>query len=358
MGEKSPATLQYHASYGSGKSIWVFDRSPRLRDTATFARRECPEFESAGLVDSPDGFCLERDAREGWIDTGPVEAPSFDWLAPWWNIDVSGTGNCAVYLQFMTPDGWSRRYAMGLWSHTSRSFRDQDGAARVDVDTLRLSAPSTCFRCRLVLSSGSGEPGLGAVMLHRFGVLTRTVGAARPPARPYLLQTSSIRVPARSQMTEEKSVRTRLGSPASVGMALESLGINIPTRHVAADCYDFGAGIYSNRPFNVGSMWRLGLRARLDYFPNMEMASAELFSGKAFIAHIASGEDGDADDSAGRAADRLVVVRGLEKDAKGGISVLVNDPAARSEESVPSSYSLERFEKIWTGVAYVAEGRR
>ncbi|HWP67872.1 MAG TPA: C39 family peptidase, partial [Rectinemataceae bacterium] len=141
-------------------------------------------------------------------------------------------------------------------------------------------------------------------------------------------------------------------------MALEYLGFNLPTAFVAADCYDAGAKIFGNWPFNVASLWRLGARTRLDYFANAEMAAAELQAGHLLIASIRFGHGELTDAPISKTNGHLVLITGLARDATGAYRILVNDPAASGESEVKRSYDLAEFEKAWTGVAYVIEGRR
>ena len=159
-------------------------------------------------------------------------------------------------------------------------------------------------------------------------------------------------------MLESAEIRGRICSPTCAAMVLQSIGIDLPTAFVAADCYDGGAKIYGNWPFNVASLWRLGAIARLDFFPGMEMALAELSKGHLLIASIKFAEGCLRGAPISKTSGHLVLIVGLDKDEKGAFRVLVNDPAAARPEEAFRAYDLAEFEKAWTGIAYVIERRR
>ncbi len=312
-----------------------------------------------GLAVVEQCLVVKGEGRLGSLVTPPIDAPPFDWLVPWWNADTSGSGLLRIFLQFETGRGgeWSRWYPMGEWSRLSRSFSEGDENAKVETDTLLLVKKSSRFRLRLELESGPGGEA-DSVVVHRFGVITRDKESRHPPSRHYFLKESGITAPRRSQMTESEVLRNRICSPTCAAMALEYLGSRWPTAFVAADCYDLGAKIYGNWPFNVASLWRLGAKARLDYFANAEVAAAELQTGHLLIASLryAQGELTAAPLSATEG--HLVLMTGMSKDKAGAFRILVNDPAAAPEAEVRRSYDLAEFEKAWTGLAYVVEGRR
>ena len=291
----------------------------------------------------------------GTLELASPELEPFDWLVPWWNVDIAGDASIELFLAVETQASWSRWYPMGLWSHAPSSFSCSDGTATVETDTLVLSAKAS--RCRLKVEVSLGSGGTGSVVIRRLGILARERGIARAQARPGFLKESHLAAPSRSQMVEAADIRGRICSPTCGAMALERLGLNYPTAFVAADCYDRGAGIYGNWPFNVASLWRLGGDARLDFFPSMEAASVLLQAGNLIIASIRFGEGMLRGSPIGKTNGHLVLLTGLERDESGAWRVLVNDPAAADPSGVHRDYALDEFERAWTGVGYVVKDR-
>ena len=351
--------MLYSSSYGVMRIIWSFCSDSRLFQPAAYSRAPEAGLDMDGLVVVEQCLALKSGGTLGSLVTAPIEAPPFDWLVPWWNADTSGSGLLRVFLQFEAgQEGeWSRWYPMGEWSNLPKSFSESDEGAKVETDTLLLSKKSSRFRVKLELEARSGGEA-DSVVLHRFGVITRDRENRHPPARHYFLKESGITAPRRSQMVESAALRNRICSPTCAAMALEYLGCRWPTAFVAADCYDLGAKIYGNWPFNVASLWRLGAKARLDYFANAEVAAAELQAGHLLIASLRYAQ-GELSAAPLPATDgHLVLVTGMSKDKAGAFRIFVNDPAAASEAEVRRGYDLAEFEKAWTGLAYVVEGRR
>jgi len=362
--------LGYHGMMEEIRSIKTLSSSSAGAHRVLWACGDCPKPESwessvlvpgaearlEGLVIEEAGLTLAKGVLKGAMEAGPMEAPEFDWMVPWWNADTAGDGYLEVFLQAEIPTGWSRWYSMGRWSRFPASFSDRDESGNVETDTLLLATKSRRFKLRAELSAGAG--GVGDVVLRRLGIIARDRARIREPSRPDLLMECRIKAPERSQMLESAEIRGRICSPTSVAMALQSLGIDLPTAFVAADCYDAGAKIYGNWPFNVASLWRLGAVARLDFFPAMEMALGELSKGHLLIASIKFAEGCLRGAPISKTSGHLVLVLGLGKDETGTFRVLVNDPAAASPETAPRAYDLAEFEKAWTGIAYVIEGKR
>jgi hypothetical protein len=309
-----------------------------------------------GLKISPFGLALLDETPAGSMETEAMDAPEFDWLVPWWNADIAGAGAVELFLQVESAAEWSRWYSMGRWSHSPASSSDRDEIGKVETDTLILVSKAKRFKLRVDISAG--EEGTGSAIVKRLGLITRDRERERSPARPYLLQETAMTVPRRSQMIEAADIRGRICSPTCDAMALQLLGIDLPTAFVAADCYDTGAKIYGNWPFNVASLWRLGAVARLDYFVNMEMAVGELRAGHPLIASIKFAEGALAGAPIAKTNGHLVLIAGLARDESGAFLVLVNDPASASIEGVSRRYDLQEFEKAWTGIVYVIEGKR
>ena len=341
---------------GVHRFLWACGADPRPESGGAYVPVQGVEARFEGLVMEEAGLALVKGASKGALETGPMEAPEFDWMVSWWNADTAGDGYLEVFLQVEIPTGWSRWYSMGRWSRSSASFSDRDDSGKVETDTLLLAAKSRRFKLRAELSAGAG--GLGAVVVRRLGIISRDRARIREPSRPNLLRECLIQAPARSQMLESAEIRGRICSPTSAAIALQSLGIDLPTAFVAADCYDAGAKIYGNWPFNVASLWRLGALARLDFFPNIELALGDLLEGHLLIASVKFAEGCLRGAPISKTSGHLVLIVGLGKDESGEFRVLVNDPAAARPEEAPRAYDLAEFERAWTGIAYVIEGKR
>jgi hypothetical protein len=367
MQEIAHATMLRSSSRGVSRVIWSFGSGSRLDQPVSYSKAPAAFGAMDGLIVTDDCLTLEKEGCSGSLVTGSIEAEPFNWMVPWWNAGTAGSGSLEIFLQFgIGKDGenenereWSKWYPMGLWAETPKSFSEADENAKVETDTLILFRKARCFRLKLTLSAG-GNGDVGAVVVHRFGVIVRDTENQRPAAysQPSILEESETAVPCRSQMVEGKDIRGRICSPTCAAMALEYLGISLPTAFVAANCYDAGAKIYGNWPFNVASLWELGAAARLDYIADMETAAAELAAGHLLIASIRFGEGELAGAPISKTKGHLVLLTGIRRDNAGAFRILVNDPAAPAESEVKRGYDPAEFGKAWTGVAYIVEGSR
>ncbi|MCX7025988.1 MAG: C39 family peptidase [Spirochaetes bacterium] len=342
-------------SYGALSSLWTFGRDCWELKPQQYTRFDAGDLRSDGFEAGPYGLGLSGTASSGEVLLGAVDCPLADWILPWWNVDLSGSGRLEILVRFGVDGDWSAWYPMGLWSARSSSFKGEDNQASIKTDTLFLTEKTTRYQAKLIFAT---DEAMGSVYLRRFGLISRDRNHRAPPTKSCFLKEGGRPVPLRSQMLEAPEIHGKICSPTCCSMALESLGLGYPTMFVAADCLDSGAGIYGNWPFNVASLWRLGARARLEYYPNVEAAAGDLIGGSLLIASIRFGEGELQGTPITKSSGHLVLVRGFEKDREGKVRVLVNDPAAKEEAEVPMSYFLEEFEKAWTGVAYVVEGRR
>lgn len=309
-----------------------------------------------GLAVDPAGLMPAPGRLTGSFISPVMQVPPFDWLVPWWNADIAGEGSLEVFLQVEIDGRWTDWYSLGLWSSLPATASRADEVARVDTDTLVLSAKCSRYRLKLILSTGSG--GGGMVLVRRTGVVSRMKSISRAQPRPHLLRECMIEIPALSQMTEDASIKDRICSPACVAMALHLHGSALPLRFIAEDCLDHGAGIYGNWAFNVAALWKHGVQARVEYFHSMEEAAGELLSGNPLVASIRFETGELAGSPIPKTNGHLVLLRGLHRRGDGSWQVMVLDPAAAREAEVPRMYDLAEFDRAWTGVAYVVEGSR
>jgi hypothetical protein len=356
MNENADVRTYSLQASGTGRMFWLFGAEDAHALPEGYLPDHGIEGDLEGLVVVPEGLMPSPGFRTGRYITPVIEASPFDWLVPWWNADIAGEGSLEVFLQTETEGIWTEWYSLGLWSSRPATASRTGESVRVDTDTLVLSAACSRYRMKLVLSTGSG--GTGMVLLRRAGVVSRMKSSPRTLPRTHFLRECMVEMPAVSQMTEHASIRDRICSPACVSMALHLHGTALPLPFVAADCYDHGAEIYGNWAFNVATLWKHGVQARIDYFHSMEEAAGELLSGNPLVASIRF-EVGELSGSPiPRTNGHLVLLCGLRRRGNGSWQVMVQDPAAAAKGEVQRLYDLAEFDRAWTGVAYVVEGPR
>jgi hypothetical protein len=357
-------------TYDISRFVLSFDKARKTDPLRAYTKLHNQGATIDGLKGTDYGLALSDPETPGIFISEAFTVPEFDWLVPWVNADMTGNGSIRMDVQVEIEGVWTEWYPMWRWGSISASMPSSDEKVKIEADTLILAEKAGRYRLRCIFGSATGNGDVGSkeeivkigpadsVLLSRCGVITRNKSAERIVSRQYLIRESAFKVQGRSQMMEHPSIKGRICSPTSVAMALDHLGHHYPTAFVASDSYDSGALIYGNWAFNVASLWRLGACARLDFFPNFELASQELFMGRLLIASIAFKEGMLTGAPIQKTAGHLVLLTGIEKDKDGSLNVLVNDPAAPTHEEVPRKYSLTEFEKVWKGIVYVVEGRK
>jgi hypothetical protein len=161
----------------------------------------------------------------------------------------------------------------------------------------------------------------------------------------------AIAVPAFSQMTAAADLRRRICSPTCVAMVLSGYGRRIDTAAAAAACLDPVTHMYGMWPLAIHTASAHGVLGTLETFTSLDDVTPLLRCRWPIIASIDFGA-GELDGSPQPQTNgHLVVVRGIDTG-----HVVVNDPAADDDASVPRRYDRAQFTAAWLnrrGVGYV-----
>ena len=307
------------------------------------------KIENLRAVDFAVGlFSLAGNSRQGWVESAPLGA-----LYPFHELVASGDADLppgsgfSMEAQVRFLNGtWSRWYAMGRFGLEGASSQpgQEDEKAKVDVDTLKLKEPAGAFRYRVTLMGK--ERGKKPVL--RLVAVTYTNRSFPVPLKPRFSGSRpgmDLKVPERSQMTEQAEYAKDICSPASLGMVLAYWRKPASTMEAARGCYDQAEKIYGNWFFNTAYAGARGMEAYVLRFNSMEELEAEVRSGHPTIVSIAfnSGELRGA--PIVKTKGHLLVVRGWDTDG----DVIVNDPADPRPSQVRKIYRRNEFAKAWLG---------
>jgi hypothetical protein len=276
--------------------------------------------------------------------TSPVydQAGPFNWAIASWN----GTGeSLEVEIRVATPAGWSPWFSYGAWlpagDRQSRTKQTAPGVGSLDTDTLSLEHPVRAWQCRVTLKNFT---------LKRLW-LCHAVRSHRADEAPHTAAWGvDLPVPGRSQMIYPGG--NVWCSPTSLAMVMAFYGVteSIPEQ-VVPGVYDSIYDGHGNWAFNVAYLGARGFTAWVDRFPGFSDLEREIAAGRPVIASVAYSREWLPNAVYPKTGGHLLVVRGFTAEG----DVIVNDPAADTDEGVHVVYQRELFRRAWLdrgGVVY------
>lgn len=230
----------------------------------------------------------------------------------------------------------------------------------VEIDGAAARGGLDCVETRDALASprllifGSGAPPTDAVLvvsLRPRRIAVQDSGATAP----------ALEVPVHSQMTRPAEIARHVCSPVSVAMVLGAAGRPVEPETFARACEHPHYGrLFGMWPLNLARARGEGFGGLVRLFDGVDEAARLLAAGYPIVTSIRFEPGGLPGAPLERTGGHLVVLRGLDAD-----TVLVNDPAAPSDDTVERRYDRAPFLEAWLadrGVGYLlwprsADGR-
>lgn len=296
-------------------------------------------------------------AKKGYY-YGTLESPVFDAMHPfdtgiasWDAVTPDGTW-IQVELRAYRPedDHWTKYYNMGIWAsgtgtierHSVADQQDADGTVATDTLLLYGDPMYTRYQYRLTLFTQDlhASPSVNLV----------SVMTSNSYKEPDGLDITSdhqawgvdLNVPQRSQMIYKKGGEVWC-SPTTTSMILAYWGFSVPVPQAADSTYDYTYQGNGNWPFNTAWASTYGLQAYITRMSSMSQIEEWISAGipVAISFGFNAGElDGAPITSSGG---HIMLVRGFDKDG----NVIVNDPAASSDDGVRIVYKRDQLERLW-----------
>ncbi|HWI60512.1 MAG TPA: peptidase C39 family protein [Symbiobacteriaceae bacterium] len=267
----------------------------------------------------------------------------FNWAVASWN----GTGDqIQVEVRVATPAGWSPWFSWGPWSlageRHSMAGQSYPGIGKLDTDTLVLEQPVRSWQFRVTLQNATVKRLWLCHALREH----RSAGAAHMAAWG-----RDLPVPLRSQMIYPNGGNVWC-SPTSLAMVMAFWGHDesIPDQVVPA-VYDSVYDGHGNWAFNAAYAGARGFVAWVDRFPSYGDLEQEIAAGRPVIASVAYNREWLPNAVYPKTGGHLLVVRGFTAEG----DVIVNDPAAATNEGVHVVYRRDLFQRAWLdrgGVVY------
>ena len=296
-------------------------------------------------LDARGAAVLAPGAVSGTLATEIVPDEPFGELVLSWEASAPPGTWVELRASARTGDHWTRPYVLGIWSesamrHSVDEQKDADGD--VLVDTLVLAGPATALRIQatLVTARPPSSPALRA--LHAIVTPLRSP----PPLLPdHTAWGVEVGVPARSQMPYPQGGNVWC-SPTSTSMLLDYWGVRAQVPEAAERIYDWMAEGTVNWPFATAFAAVRGgpaVEAFVTRLYAIEQLERLVAAGVPVAASIAF-DDGQLPGAPMGSTDgHLLVVRGFDPFG----DVMVNDPAAPTDDLVRRVYDRAAFDRAW-----------
>lgn len=285
------------------------------------------------------------------------------------NGDTPGKTSMKVEVSVRVGKTWSRWLNWGTWGTAVNAATpvngDDDGIAELVEDVLIIDNDKTAdavkYRVTLNTPDKKLTPSLKLVAL---SIQNEDSPVARVYGSEYAIKDTKklLDVPELSQMTRETDIGWSICSPTSVSMVLNYYGAAVTPEECAWGVYDNGSEIFGNWSFNCAYAGSYGVKAYAQYCTSLDDIKHEIEAGYPVVASVyyKNSEDVQADLPVLHGAPiastggHLVTVCGFTKQ-NGQDYLIVNDPAASSDDGVRVEYLASEFMNCWRKVIYVIE---
>lgn len=323
-----------------------------LPNTLLLQGAELDKGAKTGLVFRDGALSLVDDQTIGILESPVMTVPEFTNLVASWN-STTLRGAFVELLVKVKGDIWSQWFSYGRWSDNGRNIGSikgqKDKVAHMEVDLLRMLAKGgDAIQFRLELTRDSCD-----IPSPRVRLIAFTWTPTKLTDNKYTGANIALKVAPRAQLPVPK-IGNIICSPTSLATVMAYHGRDESTEHVAAGAQDNGAGIYGNWSYNVAYASEKGFTAWVQRCDSMEDVQGYLQQGLPIVAsvRIAAKEELTGALSAYPGGHLLVITGLIRQDGRDW--VLVNDPAANTEEQVPRQYALDQFMQAWSNrIIYV-----
>jgi len=291
---------------------------------------------------------LEEGKTQGSFQSDPlVGLPKFIDLVASWNSNTPERTFVQLWVKVKKNHTWSQWFSYGKWSDNGRNIGSikgqQDEIAKLETDLLRVNdgyADAIQFKLDMYRDDAG-------VTSPRIRLVAFTWTPYEQSKNRYVSDEIALNVAPRAQLPVPE-IGNIICSPTSLATVMAYHRYVESTEQVAAGARDNGAGIYGNWSYNIAYASEKGFTAWVQRCDSMEDVKQYLLKGLPVVAsvRIAAKEELEGALSAYSGGHLLVITGLTQKD--GQDYVLVNDPAAHSEEAVPRQYRLDQFNEAWS----------
>lgn len=291
---------------------------------------------------------LLENVREGHLETTVIETEKFTEITPSWNSRTDNDSSVELLIKLRVEDNWTPYVSYGVWSTDGNNIgikeRDTYELIRVTED-------------RIFVKDGKfGDAVQIKVILRGNKPKLKLIAFSTDAGEDELVEGNYLRilenVPLISQLASGHKDSHVICSPTSLTMALRYHGKDVDLNQVTMGTLDSGNDAYGNWPQNVAFAGEQGMRAYTKKCKSINTIKNFIAKGIPVVSSVCM-KDKEALEGAISAfpSGHLMVVVGF--DIKDGVEyVVVNDPAADSDEEVRKYYKLDQWVNVWRHYIY------
>jgi len=310
--------------------------------------RELYENEVENLVISGDYLKLAQNCNEGYLVTPVIDVPEFTEISPSWNSKTNKDNSVELLIRLKTGEDWTQYISYGIWSTDGNNIgikEDQsNGLVKVTTDRIFVNNNKFGDAVQIKVVFRGNDPLLKLI------AFSTDAGVEEEIEGDYLKIIDD--VPMISQLASGHKDSHSICSPTSLTMTLKYHGISAELNDVAKGTFDTGSELYGNWAQNVAYAGEQGMRAYTKNCVSINTVKNLIAQNIPVVASVVS-IDKEALDGAISAfpSGHLMVVIGFQ--IIDGIEyIVVNDPAANSDEEVRKNYKLDQWIKVWRHYIY------
>lgn len=307
------------------------------------------ENEIENLVMNGEYLKLTQNCEEGYMVTPVIEAPNFTQISPSWNSKTSSDSSVEFLIRIKIGENWTGYISYGIWSTDGNNIgisEDQsDELVKVTTDRIFVCNDKFADAVQIkVIFRGNGSK-------IRLIAFTTDSGEEEEIIGDYHKIIDN--VPLISQLASGHKDAHSICSPTSLTMVLKYHGIAVELDDVTNGTFDTGSELYGNWPQNIAYAGEQGMRAYTKKCVSINAVKNLIARDIPVVASVVS-TDKDPLDGAISAfpSGHLMVVVGF-KIIEGVEHIVVNDPAANSDEEVRKYYKLDQWINVWRHYIYV-----
>lgn len=298
------------------------------------------------IITQPDGILENIDVNENSSIIIDINNEfEFNELIPSLSIE-SNDGD--IFSIFIIAEG--EEYCLGNFSTgNSRSFSIKREKGEVNVDVVRFYKKIKRFKLKINVYNNSRKKIriklINIVLTDRELKLTDVKSIKKIPVK--------LQVPMISQMEQQLEYNEDICSPTSLAMVLEYYKVHSDISQLASSVIDLSEEIYGNWVFNTLYASTKGVYAFVVRLNSYEELYMYLIRKIPVIASITFKSGKLKNSPLKKTKGHLLVIKGINKNG----DIIVNDPAAISNEKVEITYNAKEFAKAWFenkyGTAYI-----